>query len=89
MFTYVAVLSSAHDFTLAQECGEETRHQQWDGSPRLDQPTPSGLEGRQDKRNGRELLEEKGTGSLAHSPTAARLQLGLWSGNHSLLAVAA
>ena len=28
---------------------------QWDCSPCLDQPTPSGLEGHQDKRNGREL----------------------------------
>ena len=42
-----------------------------------------------DKRNGRELLEEKGTGSFAHSSTAAHLQLGLWSGNQSLLAAAA
>ena len=73
---------AAHTWTnedLAQECSEETRHQQWDGS--------SGLEGRQDKRNGRELLEEKGTGSPAHSSTAAHLQLGLSSGDHSLLVV--
>ena len=40
---------------------------QWDCSPCLDQPTPSGLEGHQDKRNGRELLEEKGTGNSKHS----------------------
>ena len=31
--------------------------------------------GCQDKRNGREVLEEKSTGSLAHPPTAAHLQL--------------
>ncbi len=56
MFTDVVVLSSGHNVMLAQECSEETRHQQWDGSPRLDQPTPSGLEGRQDKRSVLEAL---------------------------------
>ena len=73
----------------AQECSEETQHQQLDCSPCLDQPTPSGLEGCQDKRNGRELLGEKSTGSPVHYPTAARLQLGLWSGNQSFLATTA
>ena len=67
----------------------KTWHQQWDGSPCLNQRKPSGLEGRQDKRNGKELLEEKGTGSPAHLSIAAHLQLGLWSGNQSFLAAAA
>ena len=41
----------------------------------LEQSTPSGLEGCQDKRNGRKLLEEKGTGSPTHPPTDVNLQL--------------
>ena len=56
----------------AQECGKEARHKQWYCSPHLDQLTPSRLE---DKRNERKLLEEKGTGSPTHPPTAAHLQL--------------
>ena len=39
-------------------------------------------------RNGREL-EGKSTGSPADPPTAAHLQLGLWSGNLSCLATTA
>ena len=37
----------------AQECSEESQHQQWTCSTGLDQLMPSGLEGCQDKRNGR------------------------------------
>ena len=55
----------------AQECDVESQHQQWTCSTGLDQLTPSGLEGCQDKRNGRNCTGRGGCWKPCTSTTSS------------------